>query len=118
MRVKITLIFSPGRNSPVKLKLGLPTFNKANCVQKYRSLGAELIDKQICAGGAFAEDACRGDSGGPLMKRRPEGIYLNNVPLERRLITSMKTRKCMNVYHTFFIHEIDTKGRKGIKNRY
>ncbi|XP_053612617.1 phenoloxidase-activating enzyme 1-like [Plodia interpunctella] len=64
-----------GKSSPVKLKLSLPTFNKNQCAQKYRTLGAELIEKQICAGGSFAEDACRGDSGGPLMRKRPEGIW-------------------------------------------
>nr|XP_021182323.2 phenoloxidase-activating enzyme 1 isoform X1 [Helicoverpa armigera]ATD13324.1 csp8 [Helicoverpa armigera] len=64
-----------GRNSPVKLKLTLPIFDKDDCVSKYRTLGAMLGDNQICAGGVFAEDACRGDSGGPLMKRRPEGIW-------------------------------------------
>ncbi|CAB3223237.1 unnamed protein product [Arctia plantaginis] len=64
-----------GRSSPVKLKLGLPIYNKNECVSKYSTLGANLGDKQLCAGGVFAQDACRGDSGGPLMKRRPEGIW-------------------------------------------
>lgn len=57
------------------MKLGLPIFDKADCVSKYRTLGANLGDKQLCAGGVFSEDACRGDSGGPLMKKRPEGIW-------------------------------------------
>ncbi|KAF9410943.1 hypothetical protein HW555_010141 [Spodoptera exigua] len=64
-----------GRNSPIKLKLGLPIFNKEECDDKYKRLGAILSDTQICAGGVFAEDACRGDSGGPLMKRTPNGIW-------------------------------------------
>ncbi|KAF9810110.1 hypothetical protein SFRURICE_011278 [Spodoptera frugiperda] len=64
-----------GRNSPIKLKLGLPIFNKEECDDKYKRLGAILGEKQICAGGVFAEDACRGDSGGPLMRRSPSGIW-------------------------------------------
>ncbi|XP_075974162.1 phenoloxidase-activating enzyme 1-like [Anticarsia gemmatalis] len=64
-----------GRNSPIKLKLGLPIFKKDDCVSKYRTLGAVLGENQLCAGGAFAEDACRGDSGGPLMKKRPDGVW-------------------------------------------
>ncbi|XP_063822709.1 phenoloxidase-activating enzyme 1-like isoform X1 [Ostrinia nubilalis] len=64
-----------GTNSPVKLKLQLPVFEKNECVNKYKNLGANLIDKQICAGGNFAKDACRGDSGGPLMVRTPQGHW-------------------------------------------
>lgn len=64
-----------GRNSPVKLKLNVPIFAKNDCASKYRQLGVDLTDRQICAGGVFAEDACRGDSGGPLMLRRPDGVW-------------------------------------------
>ncbi|XP_050665142.1 phenoloxidase-activating enzyme 1-like [Leptidea sinapis] len=58
-----------GKNSPRKLKLSLPIFDKSECVAKYSTLKAELTEGQICAGGEFAKDACRGDSGGPLMKK-------------------------------------------------
>lgn len=64
-----------GKNSPVKLKLGLPIFNKDECSTKYRTLGANLGENQICAGGVFSQDACRGDSGGPLMRKKPDGIW-------------------------------------------
>ncbi|KAL4703444.1 hypothetical protein ACJJTC_010764 [Scirpophaga incertulas] len=64
-----------GTNSPVKLKLILPIFNKNQCVDKYKNLGANLIDKQFCAGGNLGKDACRGDSGGPLMMRRPDSTW-------------------------------------------
>ncbi|GBP27563.1 Serine protease 7 [Eumeta japonica] len=64
-----------GTNSNVKLKLRMPIYNKQECGTKYRRLGAELTEKQLCAGGVFKEDACRGDSGGPLMRERPGGVW-------------------------------------------
>ncbi|XP_045495182.1 phenoloxidase-activating enzyme 1-like [Colias croceus] len=64
-----------GKSSQVKLKLGLPIYDKQDCVSKYNTLNARLTDKQICAGGVFAEDACKGDSGGPLMQRTPSGVW-------------------------------------------
>ncbi|XP_046962571.1 phenoloxidase-activating enzyme 1-like [Vanessa cardui] len=64
-----------GKSSPVKLKLGLPIFSKSDCVSKYRSLGADLTNGQLCAGGVFAQDACRGDSGGPLMRKSATGVW-------------------------------------------
>lgn len=64
-----------GINSPIKLKLNLPIYNKNECVNKYRTLGAELVEKQICAGGSYRQDACRGDSGGPLMRKLPGGTW-------------------------------------------
>lgn len=53
----------------------MPIFRKDECITKYSRLGASISDKQICAGGNFASDSCRGDSGGPLMRKRPEGIW-------------------------------------------
>ncbi|KAJ8730648.1 hypothetical protein PYW08_002061 [Mythimna loreyi] len=65
-----------GKKSPVKLKVDLPLFNKAVCVRKYKTtLGLLLGENQLCAGGVFSKDTCKGDSGGPLMRRRPEGIW-------------------------------------------
>lgn len=64
-----------GQNADVKEKLGMDIFNKNECIGKYRNLGATISDRQICAGGTFAADTCRGDSGGPLMRLRPEGIW-------------------------------------------
>uniref|UniRef100_S4PK70 CLIP domain-containing serine protease n=1 Tax=Pararge aegeria TaxID=116150 RepID=S4PK70_9NEOP len=64
-----------GKSSPIKLKLNLPIFKKSECSTKYRTLGADLTDNQLCAGGVFAQDACRGDSGGPLMRKTPSGTW-------------------------------------------
>ncbi|KAJ8721367.1 hypothetical protein PYW07_002142 [Mythimna separata] len=63
------------RKSPIKMKLRLSIFDKDACISKYRPVGALLGENQFCAGGVFLEDTCRGDSGGPLMKRRPEGVW-------------------------------------------
>nr|ADF43208.1 prophenoloxidase activating proteinase 1 [Biston betularia] len=64
-----------GKNSPVKLKLGMPIFDHNECVNKYQTLSATITNKQLCAGGVFSKDSCTGDSGGPLMRKRPEGIW-------------------------------------------
>ncbi|KOB76290.1 Prophenoloxidase activating proteinase 1 [Operophtera brumata] len=64
-----------GKNSDVKQKLNISIFSKDECITKYRRLGAAITDRQICAGGTFSEDTCRGDSGGPLMRKRPDGIW-------------------------------------------
>ncbi|KAJ8721366.1 hypothetical protein PYW07_002141 [Mythimna separata] len=63
------------KKSPIKRKIRLSIFDKDACVSKYRRAGALLGENQFCAGGVFLEDTCRGDSGGPLMRRRPEGVW-------------------------------------------
>lgn len=55
----------------VKLKVDLPLVKKNLCHQRYRKMGVDLIDSQICAGGERGKDSCRGDSGGPLMQFEP-----------------------------------------------
>lgn len=64
-----------GKNSNIKMKLSLPIFDKLECDSKYLNLRARLTENQVCAGGEFAKDACRGDSGGPLMKRKDNGDW-------------------------------------------
>lgn len=64
-----------GKNSPVKLKLGMPIFDHNECISKYQTLNAAISNKQLCAGGIFAKDSCTGDSGGPLMRKLPDGIW-------------------------------------------
>ncbi|KAF5271713.1 hypothetical protein FQA39_LY08036 [Lamprigera yunnana] len=53
--------------SNVKLKLDLPVVSNQKCSMVYRSESVTISDSHLCAGGLKGRDACKGDSGGPLM---------------------------------------------------
>ncbi|KAL5280017.1 CLIPB1 family protein [Megaselia abdita] len=50
-----------------KLKAMVKGVDHSECVPAYRKLGVLLNTKQLCAGGEFGVDTCRGDSGGSLV---------------------------------------------------
>lgn len=45
----------------------LPIVDSQSCNATYRTHSLNLAPSQVCAGGDKGRDACRGDSGGPLM---------------------------------------------------
>ncbi|CAG9856887.1 unnamed protein product [Phyllotreta striolata] len=53
--------------SNVKRKVEIPAVDNETCRKKYREMGIEIKDTQICGGGEKGKDSCTGDSGGPLM---------------------------------------------------
>lgn len=55
------------RTSPIKLKVVLPIVDILSCNNIYIPYRLELTPRQLCAGGVRGQDACGGDSGGPLM---------------------------------------------------
>lgn len=46
----------------------LPLFDQRKCVEQYRSVGINVGNSQMCAGGVYAQDTCDGDSGNSLMR--------------------------------------------------
>ena len=71
-----------GVPSAIQQKLEMPVVTIAECKQAYnqftgQNLGEDIkIGDHICAGGEDKKDACKGDSGGPLMGRDGSGPYV------------------------------------------
>ncbi|GJQ74214.1 CLIPB15 [Trypoxylus dichotomus] len=61
--------------SRTKLKVEIPRADKAECIMKYRTLGLDISEKQLCAGGERGHDSCSGDSGGPLMAMGDQNLW-------------------------------------------
>ncbi|CAH1181758.1 unnamed protein product [Phyllotreta striolata] len=56
-----------GRTSDILQKVSLKTIDLKTCSNIYKSQSrVKLTEKQICAGGKNNQDACPGDSGGPI----------------------------------------------------
>ncbi|CAD7077945.1 unnamed protein product [Hermetia illucens] len=55
------------KQSPVSNKLNVKLYDHNECVRQYGRKNVTITKGQICGGGVFKQDACDGDSGGPLI---------------------------------------------------
>lgn len=61
-------------SSDILMKVDIPIYDQAQCVQDYSNTDAPVSDNMICAGyDAGGYDSCQGDSGGPLFVQNDDG---------------------------------------------
>ncbi|KFB47000.1 AGAP009844-PA-like protein [Anopheles sinensis] len=65
-----------GTRSELQLHVVIPGLDNSVCNSVYKVANATLSHKQLCVGGLNGTDSCRGDSGGPLMRRVSNIWYL------------------------------------------
>lgn len=55
------------------MKVALPIITNHDCKEKYMKFNTYISDNYVCAGGEKKKDACKGDSGGPMMYQFSDG---------------------------------------------
>lgn len=69
-----------GASSKQLMHVQIPIVENDGCAVAYRTVGGDITERQLCAGGKKNQkDACQGDSGGPLMLPRGQYYYLVGV---------------------------------------
>ncbi|XP_050356530.1 phenoloxidase-activating enzyme-like [Nymphalis io] len=66
--------------SEIKLHSDLLYVDQTSCRELYSRKGISIVwNKQLCAGGEFNKDSCKGDSGGPLMFQAEKKYELTGI---------------------------------------